>query len=94
MADESASATGWVLPEKYSKDLKDENGEPLSKSEFKKRQKAAEKAKKAAEKAAARKANPLPTKKKKEVSRSSNEPKEPKEPKECLAQPLFFCLRN
>ena len=64
MADESASATGWVLPEKYSKDLKDENGEPLSKSEFKKRQKAAEKAKKAAEKAAAKAAKPQPTKKK------------------------------
>ena len=56
--------SGWVLPDKYDKDLKDENGNPLSKSEFKKRQKAAEKAKKAAEKAAAKAAKPQPTKKK------------------------------
>uniref|UniRef100_A0A383W8G9 Lysine--tRNA ligase n=1 Tax=Tetradesmus obliquus TaxID=3088 RepID=A0A383W8G9_TETOB len=42
----------WVLPEKYTEDLKDENGNLMSKSEFKKRQKAAEKAKQMAEKAA------------------------------------------
>eukprot|EP00878_Enallax_costatus_P032994 GHUV01036357.1.p1 GENE.GHUV01036357.1~~GHUV01036357.1.p1 ORF type:complete len:540 (+),score=204.31 GHUV01036357.1:86-1705(+) len=47
-----ATATEWVLPEKYTDDLKDENGDPMSKSEFKKRQKAAQKAKEAAEKAA------------------------------------------
>eukprot|EP00882_Tetradesmus_deserticola_P028572 GHRQ01031837.1.p2 GENE.GHRQ01031837.1~~GHRQ01031837.1.p2 ORF type:complete len:141 (+),score=77.87 GHRQ01031837.1:295-717(+) len=41
----------WVLPEKYTDDLKDEDGNPMSKSEFKKRQKAAEKAKQMAEKA-------------------------------------------
>jgi len=45
---------GWVLPEKYSEDLKDENGNPMSKSEFKKRQKAAEKDKEKAAKAAAK----------------------------------------
>ncbi|KAF8072993.1 Kars1 [Scenedesmus sp. PABB004] len=46
------ASDGWVLPEKYSEDLKDETGAPMSKSEFKKRQKAAEKAKAMAEKAA------------------------------------------
>ena len=64
MADVEGSSSGWVLPEKYSKDLKDENGNPLSKSEFKKRQKAAEKAQKAAAKAAAKKDKPQPNKKK------------------------------
>jgi len=54
----------WVLPDAYSKDLKDENGEPMSKSEFKKRQKAAKKAKEQAEKAAAKAAKPQAQKKK------------------------------
>jgi len=47
-----ATAEEFVLPEKYTDDLKDENGNPMSKSEFKKRQKAAQKAKEMAEKAA------------------------------------------
>ena len=70
---EDGSAGGWVLPDKYSKDLKDENGNPMSKSEFKKRQKAAEKAAKAAEKAAAKAANPQP-KKKKQVRKEKKHP--------------------
>eukprot|EP00884_Botryococcus_braunii_P000589 jgi/Botrbrau1/10530/Bobra.7_1s0011.1 len=42
----------WVLPETWSEDLKDENGEKMSKSEFKKRQKAALVAKQREEKKA------------------------------------------
>lgn len=59
----------WVLPDVYNKDLKDENGEPMSKNEWKKRKKAAEKAKEQALKAAERKAKQAnqPTKKKQEV---------------------------
>jgi len=60
----SARMSDWVLPDAYSKDLKDENGEPMSKSEFKKRQKAAKKAKEQAEKAAAKAAKPQAQKKK------------------------------
>ncbi|GLC33824.1 Lysine--tRNA ligase [Pleodorina starrii] len=52
----------YVLPEQWSEDLKDEKGEPMSKSEFKRRQKAqrvaAEKAEKEAAKAAAAAAAP------------------------------------
>ncbi|GBF92633.1 hypothetical protein Rsub_05247 [Raphidocelis subcapitata] len=46
------AATAWVLPEKWSEDIKDENGAAMSKSEYKKRAKAAEKDKEKAEKAA------------------------------------------
>jgi lysyl-tRNA synthetase class 2 len=74
MADVEGSSSGWVLPEKYSKDLKDENGEPLSKSEFKKRQKAAEKAQKAAAKAAAKKDKPQPNKKKQQADEEELDP--------------------
>ena len=70
----AAEGSGWVLPEKYSKDLKDENGEPLSKSEFKKRQKAAQKAIKDAEKAAAKAAKPQPTKKNKQEDEEELDP--------------------
>ncbi|PRW20466.1 lysine--tRNA ligase isoform X2 isoform A [Chlorella sorokiniana] len=42
----------WVLPEKYEEGLLDEKGEPLSKSEFKRRQKLAQKEKEQAEKKA------------------------------------------
>ncbi|KAG2497954.1 hypothetical protein HYH03_004216 [Edaphochlamys debaryana] len=57
----------YVLPEQWSEELKDENGEPMSKSEFKRRQKAnrvaAEKAEKEAAKAAkAAAAPPKPAK--------------------------------
>ncbi|KAG2455091.1 hypothetical protein HYH02_000911 [Chlamydomonas schloesseri] len=52
----------YKLPEQWSEDLKDENGEPMSKSEFKRRQKAnrlaAEKAEKEAAKAAKAAAKP------------------------------------
>ncbi|QDZ24155.1 lysine--tRNA ligase [Chloropicon primus] len=66
--------SGWVLPEKYDKDLKDENGEPLSKSEFKKRQKAAKKAKEQAEKAAAKAAKPQGGAKKKQADEEDLDP--------------------
>ncbi|CAG9466605.1 unnamed protein product [Pedinophyceae sp. YPF-701] len=56
----------FVLPEKWSEDVKDENGNPMSKSEFKKRQKAAKAAAEKAEKKAAQaaKAAAQPAKKK------------------------------
>ncbi|KIZ04328.1 lysyl-tRNA synthetase, class II, partial [Monoraphidium neglectum] len=50
MATEAPAAI--ALPEKWSEDLKDENGQPMSKSEYKKRAKALEKEKEKAEKAA------------------------------------------
>ncbi|KAL4449030.1 hypothetical protein ABPG77_007747 [Micractinium sp. CCAP 211/92] len=46
------SGADWVLPEKYEDGLLDEKGEPLSKSEFKRRQKLAQKEKEMAEKKA------------------------------------------
>ncbi|KAK9823612.1 hypothetical protein WJX72_004233 [[Myrmecia] bisecta] len=45
-------ASTWVLPEKWTEDAVDENGEKLSKNEFKKRQKAAKVAQERAEKQA------------------------------------------
>mmetsp|Transcript_8218 Transcript_8218/g.21165 ORF Transcript_8218/g.21165 Transcript_8218/m.21165 type:complete len:594 (+) Transcript_8218:156-1937(+) len=53
---EEAANSGWVLPETFSKDLKDENGDPMSKNEWKKRRKAAENDAKAAAKAAQKQA--------------------------------------
>eukprot|EP00877_Chromochloris_zofingiensis_P011251 jgi/Chrzof1/637/Cz01g23100.t1 len=47
-----AAEGAWVLAQNWSEDLKDEQGNPLSKSEFKRRHKAAEKAKEKEEKEA------------------------------------------
>lgn len=62
------SADTYVLPEQWNEDLKDENGEPMSKNEFKKRQKAARVAAEKAEKEAAKaaKAAAAPAKEAKE----------------------------
>ena len=65
-----ASSDAWVLPETFTKDLKDENGNPMSKSEFKKRKKAAENAAKAAAK---KKKQPPPAAKKKAAAAGEDE---------------------
>lgn len=49
-----SALTGDQLPEKWSEDLKDPDGTPISKTEYKKRIKAAQKEKEKAEKAAAK----------------------------------------
>lgn len=48
----TADGTAWALPEKWAEGATDEKGEPLSKNEFKRRQKLAQKEKELAEKKA------------------------------------------